>query len=200
MVGHLAGNAYALVNLTRWAATGTETPMYPSMDARASEIEDNSDWPWRPARGPALRRRRCVRPRNHSRNPWLPARDLRMGSGASVNVCDVAAVRIREVQVHRVDLAGEYQADDWSTSRCAHSVSLVTVLPYPARGARLDPSRDRHRKLLGGGLRLQRSPTQRRPPDRLRGRPAGVADRSDRTAVFVCSDDSSVPTAPKWVG
>jgi maleylpyruvate isomerase len=36
---HIARNADALVNLVTWAATGVETPMYPSRDHRAADIE-----------------------------------------------------------------------------------------------------------------------------------------------------------------
>lgn len=39
LVAHVAANADALRNLVRWAATGEETPMYASPEARARGIE-----------------------------------------------------------------------------------------------------------------------------------------------------------------
>ena len=39
VVTHVARNAEGLVRLLTWARTGIETPMYPSMDARAAGIE-----------------------------------------------------------------------------------------------------------------------------------------------------------------
>lgn len=39
LVAHIAANADALGNLVHWAATGIETPMYPSVEARQAAIE-----------------------------------------------------------------------------------------------------------------------------------------------------------------
>jgi len=39
LVAHVAANAEALSNLASWAATGVETPMYPSVAARDAAIE-----------------------------------------------------------------------------------------------------------------------------------------------------------------
>src|SRR5262245_37807030 len=38
LIAHVALNARALHNLVDWARTGVETPMYPSMEARAADI------------------------------------------------------------------------------------------------------------------------------------------------------------------
>ena len=42
---HIARNADALVNLLTWARTGIETPMYPSREHRAADIEAGSGRP-----------------------------------------------------------------------------------------------------------------------------------------------------------
>lgn len=39
LLAHIAANADALGNLVRWAATGIETPMYPSAEARNAVIQ-----------------------------------------------------------------------------------------------------------------------------------------------------------------
>ncbi|WP_340539033.1 maleylpyruvate isomerase N-terminal domain-containing protein [Nocardioides sp. GXZ039] len=38
VLGHVAANAVALTNLATWAATGVETPMYPSVQARDADL------------------------------------------------------------------------------------------------------------------------------------------------------------------
>jgi maleylpyruvate isomerase len=45
VVTHVARNAEGLVRLLIWARTGIETPMYPSMEARAADIETGAGRP-----------------------------------------------------------------------------------------------------------------------------------------------------------
>jgi maleylpyruvate isomerase len=45
VVTHIARNAEGLVRLLHWARTGIETPMYPSVEARAAEIEAGAGRP-----------------------------------------------------------------------------------------------------------------------------------------------------------
>ncbi|MGH3838561.1 MAG: maleylpyruvate isomerase family mycothiol-dependent enzyme [Pseudonocardiaceae bacterium] len=45
VVTHVARNAEGLVRLLAWARTGIETPMYPSMQARAADIEAGAGRP-----------------------------------------------------------------------------------------------------------------------------------------------------------
>src|SRR3712207_47353 len=42
VVAHVARNADALLNLLTWARTGTETPMYPSREARDAGIAETA--------------------------------------------------------------------------------------------------------------------------------------------------------------
>ena len=42
VAAHLAHNAEGLARLATWAATGVETPMYPSAEARAADIESTA--------------------------------------------------------------------------------------------------------------------------------------------------------------
>ena len=126
VVAHLVGNAEGLRHLVTWAATGTETPMYASADARSAEIERRAALPWpelvaeqqRQAGGLGAALRGLTEP--------VAERDLRLGSGAPANVCDLAAVRIREIEIHRVDLAGDYHASGWSTGFTLRTFSQVT--------------------------------------------------------------------------
>src|ERR1051326_147069 len=45
VLAHLARNADGMVNLLRWARTGTETPMYASAEGRAADIEAGAGRP-----------------------------------------------------------------------------------------------------------------------------------------------------------
>src|SRR5947199_2888238 len=42
---HIARNADGMVNLLRWARTGTQTPMYASAESRAADIEAGAGRP-----------------------------------------------------------------------------------------------------------------------------------------------------------
>ena len=44
LLSHVGHNARALGRLAHWASTGEPTPMYPSTDARAQEIEAGAAW------------------------------------------------------------------------------------------------------------------------------------------------------------
>lgn len=112
VVGHVARNADALVNLVQWARTGVETPMYPDPDARERDIESSATQP-----APMLRadvRESTAR----LAQAWdsLPeqAWDVRVRSalGRDVPLRETLWMRIREVWVHAVDLRGDRRFDD----------------------------------------------------------------------------------------
>ncbi|MFD7069750.1 maleylpyruvate isomerase family mycothiol-dependent enzyme [Streptomyces sp. NPDC059913] len=105
LAAHVAANADALGNLVHWAATGEETPMYASAEARAEGI----------ARGPALSADEL--------RSWLTASARRLAEGLdaltdeqwhhpvvtaqgrTVPATELPWMRAREVCVHAVDLA-----------------------------------------------------------------------------------------------
>ena len=105
VVAHLAANAAALRNLARWAATGTETPMYASPDDRAAGIEEGATRPpsalrtW--AREEAAALDRDLRRLTDAQ--WR--RTIRTAQGREVPATEIPWLRAREVMVHAVDLA-----------------------------------------------------------------------------------------------
>lgn len=113
VVAHLAGSAWGLVNLVRWSTTGVEEPMYASSDMRADDIERRAKLSWPDLLGEVSASAQALRQALGGLSEPVAARNLRLGSGAPVLVCDLAAVRIREIQVHRVDLADGYRAEHW---------------------------------------------------------------------------------------
>src|SRR5690606_3424112 len=50
VIAHVGYNARALSRLMRWARTGVETPMYPSPEQRAAEMESGATLPARALR------------------------------------------------------------------------------------------------------------------------------------------------------
>jgi maleylpyruvate isomerase len=104
VLAHLAGNADALVNLLTWARTGTETPMYPSPEARDAEIEERGALPPGQLRAAVLAatQRLADAVRATPAEAW--SAEVRTFSGRTVPAAEVPWMRCREVWVHAIDL------------------------------------------------------------------------------------------------
>jgi maleylpyruvate isomerase len=111
---HLARNADGIRNLVTWATTGVETPMYPSMEARAAAIEAGAARPL-----PEL----LTDLRDSAARldvAWAdldgPAEDVvvRMGRARTPTPgwC-LPLHRTREVQIHHVDLGSGFGPQAW---------------------------------------------------------------------------------------
>jgi maleylpyruvate isomerase len=133
VVAHLAGNARGLVNLTRWAASGTRTPMYPSPEERASEIERLSRFGWTDLQAELGDGSAELAEALGGLTEPVAERQLPLGSGAPVKVCDLASSRIREVEIHRVDLVDSYRASDWSAQFTLRTLSQLAPFFVTAR-------------------------------------------------------------------
>jgi len=111
---HLARNADALGNLAWWARTGEERDMYPGgPSAREEAIEAG-----------AGRRQGDLRlDLNESAERLLEqfadfpaeglAREVRSGRGGTWLGWELPLMRLREVEIHHVDLVAGYAFDDW---------------------------------------------------------------------------------------
>jgi maleylpyruvate isomerase len=104
VVAHLARNAEALIRLATWARTGVETPMYPSREHRAAEIESS-------AHAPADVLRRELLSTAADLDAALAALDtttwqaqVRSAAGRAIPAAEVPWMRVREVWLHAVDL------------------------------------------------------------------------------------------------
>ncbi len=104
LVAHLAANADAVGNLVRWAATGVESPMYASAQARAEGIEQGSH------RAPGelaswLEQAATQLDQGFATLPeaaWQA--QIRTAQGRDLPASDIPWLRAREVMVHAVDL------------------------------------------------------------------------------------------------
>ena len=112
VLAHVAGNADALVNLLQWARTGTETPMYPSVEAREAQMAELSALPPGQLRVAVL----AATQRLADAAAALPAEawsaQVRTFSGRTVPAAEVPWMRCREVWVHAVDLVAGIEFSD----------------------------------------------------------------------------------------
>ncbi|WP_051807795.1 maleylpyruvate isomerase family mycothiol-dependent enzyme [Actinoplanes subtropicus] len=110
---HVARNADGGTRMLTWARTGLETPEYPSVRARAEEIEAGSG---RPATALTADVRASAS-RFADAYAAMPgeawSRLLRWTSGKQRPAYRAADARLTEVLVHHVDLRAGYQPRDW---------------------------------------------------------------------------------------
>ncbi|MBB5790073.1 maleylpyruvate isomerase family mycothiol-dependent enzyme [Jiangella mangrovi] len=112
VVAHVGYNARALSRLVTWAATGVETPMYPSPSARAHEIEFGATLT------PNALRNLAEHSAVHLNVEWrdLPpdrwAATVRTAQGREVPAAETAWMRAREVWLHAVDLGNGGRFED----------------------------------------------------------------------------------------
>jgi maleylpyruvate isomerase len=104
LLGHVARNADALVNLLNWARTGVETPMYASPEAREAGIAEAA------ALSPAELRTEVLAATGRLVEAMRALPDeawsaqVRTAQGRTVPAAEVPWMRSREVWVHAVDL------------------------------------------------------------------------------------------------
>ncbi|HZG99318.1 MAG TPA: maleylpyruvate isomerase family mycothiol-dependent enzyme [Nocardioidaceae bacterium] len=104
LAAHVGLNARALCNLTTWARTGVETPMYSSTEQRERDIEVTSARPVADIRD--LNRRAAndldQQWRDLPRSAWR--QQVRTAQGRLVPASETVWMRTREVWLHAVDL------------------------------------------------------------------------------------------------
>jgi maleylpyruvate isomerase len=104
VAAHVGLNARALTNLTEWARTGVETPMYSSPQQREHDIQVTATLPI------AALRHLSEHAANHLDVQWrdLPQlawqHQVRTAQGRLVPVSETIWMRTREVWLHAVDL------------------------------------------------------------------------------------------------
>jgi maleylpyruvate isomerase len=122
---HAARNADAMRNLLHWARTGEVTPAYPSREARAADIEAGATRPL----DEQVADLRDSSARFAQAAADMPAEawhvQLPLDTGPQV-AARVIWRRLREVEVHHLDLAAGYEPSDWPESfahRLLHEVT-----------------------------------------------------------------------------
>lgn len=149
VLAHVALNAHSLVNLFTWARTGVETPQYTSWAERDAAIEECS------ARSLAEHRAALV----EAGEAFAAAARAVPFDGWGAEVAGIGGTpqpaetflfgRLREVEIHHVDLAAGYGAKDWPEAfvrrvleqvpgRLAHGVDRPFVATATDLGMRIE--------------------------------------------------------------
>ncbi len=112
VLAHLARNADGLRNLVRWAATGVETPMYGSFEARAADIEATASLAPDQLRAEVVDADAALLAELERLDDAAAATEVQALRGGPFPARDLPWVRAREAWVHLVDLdAGVTFAD-----------------------------------------------------------------------------------------
>jgi maleylpyruvate isomerase len=113
VIGHVALNAHSLVNLMEWARTGKETPQYPGWVQRDMDIERCS----------TRTKEEHLHALHHASEAFVNAAravplerwdfPVRGIGGKEQPVSGYLFGRLREVEIHHVDLDANYSSADW---------------------------------------------------------------------------------------
>lgn len=199
VISHVAFNAQALRRLVQWAATGVESRMYESPEARDAQIEEGAGLPASELR--ALHRRSAT----ELNDSWRELADaawhaeVRMTDGPLIPATSTIWLRTREVWLHAVDLDSGASYDDFPASLIDHLLANVLSSWRGRREAEKIPN-------------FILSPTDR-------GIPKGVGAADDADAVVLhgsavdltrwatgrgvlgvlSATGAPVPVAPRWI-
>ena len=196
---HVARNGDGLGNLLRWARTGVTTPMYASREARRADIEAGAG---RSAAGLAADVQAtaiafAAEAASLPDEAW--AAQVRGLTGPPIPALRVLDWRLREVEIHHVDLGTGYRPGDWPEG-------LVTA-SLPGVAAEFAGREDAPSCLLqpdGSGLGpFQIGPEQPPPPQLLiHGPPASLLawliGRDDGSGLRVSPEGAVLPVLPPW--
>jgi maleylpyruvate isomerase len=187
---HVARNADAYTNLLTWARTGVETPAYASPEARVKGIEAGAARPLREQ----IDDIRTAHERFADAGAAMPAAAwafLLPATGQSAAA--VPWARLREVEVHHVDLGLSYGPGDWSDAfalRLLREIVGGAGAEWPAMILR--PYGLEHPLTISAAG--DSAPTIGGPTKSIAAWLAGRADGADLTV----SPDGELPTPAKW--
>jgi maleylpyruvate isomerase len=184
---HVARNADGLVNLLNWARTGERTPQYPSWERREADIEAGAARPL----PELLDDIRASAERFSSVASSLDAADwgfLLDLPGGPQPAALIPWRRLREVEVHHVDLGAGYGPADWPDSFAQHVLHEV-VAGLDGVSLTLRPTELAHPLLVGSGG----------PPEVAGPSYALAAWLAGRSRGADLSASGPLPSLPEWI-
>jgi maleylpyruvate isomerase len=191
---HLARNADSYVNLLTSARTGEDIPAYASQSVRAADIEAGAGRPL----AAQLDDLRAATARFAHAAAIMPA-EAWAASVQGRQGPRIAATliwgRLREIEVHHVDLDSGYRTDDWPPAfslRVLHEVAADLGRQPDAPALVLEPIEPGHRLTVGEPTG---APTISGPAHALAG---WLTGRSPGDALSVIPH-APLPTVPNWI-
>ncbi|MEV8507814.1 maleylpyruvate isomerase family mycothiol-dependent enzyme [Actinoplanes sp. NPDC051475] len=188
---HVARNADSFTNLLTWARTGVETPQYPTPRAREEGIEAGH-------RRPLAEQIADLR-ESHERfadaGAAMPAEAWAFhlpSTGRSAAF--VPWARLREVEVHHVDVGRDYTPEDWSDAFALRLLREIVggAKAEDASALVLRPQGLEHPLTIGAVT--DATVAIGGPTRSIAAWLAGRADGADLTV----SPDGTLPTPPRW--
>lgn len=195
VLSHLSRNADSLVNLLTWARTGVATPQYPSWEVRQEGIAAGAGRPLAEqladVRGSASRFAAAAG--SMPAEAWAGV--VETAAGGPKPAAYVVWSRLREVEVHHVDLDAGYTPDDWPAAfghRLLREVATGFADRADAPAMTLAPTDSAHRFRTGDATdKPVVSGTAAALAGWLIGRSAG----EDLTVT----PTGPLPTPPNWI-
>ncbi|HEX6500614.1 MAG TPA: maleylpyruvate isomerase family mycothiol-dependent enzyme [Micromonosporaceae bacterium] len=191
---HLARNADGLTNLLTWARTGVVTPQYESWDRRNADIEDGAG---RDAAAladdlRAAARRFAVAVETMPPEAWSVELPLHSGPQRAARI---VWRRLREVEVHHVDLDAGYGPTEWPDA-FSHRLLHEVVAQFSGRGTvpavRLRADGVRHELSIGS---TAAAPLVSGPASAVA---AWLTGRSPGAELTV-EPEGPLPAVPDWI-
>jgi maleylpyruvate isomerase len=186
---HVARNADALTNLLNWARTGVETPAYASPEAREADIQGGAGRPM----AEQIADIRAAHERFADAAASMPAAAWAFPLPAPIgqSAAGVPWARLREVEVHHVDLGGDYTPAEWSDAFAQRLLrELVVAAPDGSPDLVLRPFGLDHSLVLGSAD----GPVVSGPTKSIAAWLIGRGDGADLTV----SPDGELPTPARW--
>lgn len=190
VLSHVARNADGQTNLLTWARTGVETPMYASAEARAAGIEDGAARPLREQ----IEDIKAAHERFADAGAAMPAAAWTVVLPATgLPAAAVPWSRLREVEVHHVDLGDRYTPADWSDAFALRLLrEIVTGATGDGPAMILRPWGTDHPMTIGTAAAV--APVIGGPTKSLAAWLAGRGDGADLTV----SPDGELPVPARW--
>ena len=197
IIAHVGYNARAIARLVEWAATGVETPMYPSTEIRDHEISFGATL------SPIALRNLFDHSAVHLSVEWrdLPdaswANEVRTIQGRTVPASETVWMRTREVWIHAVDLDNGASFSDIPAAVLVRVLRDITAA-WSTRGT------DAGLLLKVAGTDLTFGDASAADPTIIAGSlPAVVEWAAGRGTSGITAHGSGVngdiPAAPKWI-
>jgi maleylpyruvate isomerase len=140
VVAHLALNAEGMTDALRGVLSGEPAPMYESDERRDGDIDDLAGAEPSEIRGRLLGGTTVL----HDAFAALPedawaGRIDRTPGGRSIRVTSLPSMRLREVEIHHVDLGTDYRTSDWSPAFATLLIDAMTKRLEPPERLELRP-------------------------------------------------------------